>query len=149
MAGRHQDCGELKVDRQTASLLLLSKEQKQKKKNQIKNCSAFQQGGEGQTQQETMHFNDYFSQLLEDQIQHIFKSHQYIKLLQERIYQTYKLWKYLILSWKSFSRANIKVSLWTGSYKWKKNSYVMEEELPLQGKRVSSQYYSNKKKQSF
>lgn len=66
MAGRHQDCGELKVDRQTASLLLLSKEQKQKKKKQIKNCSAFQQGGEGQTQQETMHFNEYFSQLLED-----------------------------------------------------------------------------------
>lgn len=39
---------------------------KAEKKKQIKNCSAFQQGGEGQTQQETMHFNDYFSQLLED-----------------------------------------------------------------------------------
>lgn len=65
MAGRHQDCGELKLDRQTSSLLLSSKEQKQEKK-QIKNCSAFQQGGEGQTQQETMHFNEYFSQLLED-----------------------------------------------------------------------------------
>lgn len=65
MAGRHQDCRDLRLDRQTASLSLSSKEEKQKKK-QIKNCSALQLGSEGQTQQETMHSNEYFSQLLED-----------------------------------------------------------------------------------
>lgn len=150
MAGRQQGCREVRLDRQTASLSLSSKEEKQ-----IKNCSAPQQGSEGQTQQETMHSNEYFSQLLERVI--------FLNSWKIRFSTSLNLTNILNCSKKEFIRhtnygntlfcpgraSQVQISkelLGQVAITRKKISYLMEQELSLQGNRVNSQYYYHKKK---
>lgn len=66
MAGKHQDWRATKAGHANCFTFIIIQGGKVEWKQLKKNCSALQQGSEGRTQQETMHSNEYFPQLLED-----------------------------------------------------------------------------------